>query len=607
MSYFPAPIPQPVTATAGDFAVTAVGIVGVTQATSPWVTTSTISGISTVTGTVFATLAGTSVVAGIVSATQGTSPWIVAGTVSATQGTSPWVVSAAAIGATQSGVWAVNSTVTSIPGVGPTGTTAPTTAIVNGIIVSGTLQAVSSTFPMPVSAAITGAVIVVGDAASGSAVAGNPVLVGGSDGTDARTIATDTGGQVKVLVENTVPVTGTFYQATQPVSGTVVAEIEGHAGATLDGAAGSPSTQCLTIQGNSSGTAVPVTGTFYPTTQPVEITGHAGATLDGTAGSPSTGVLTIQGVGSGTAVPVSGTFYQATQPVSGTVTAEIEGHGGATLDAAPGAAIPTNAIMVGGSDGTDLRAIATDTGGQVKVLVENTVPVTGTFYQATQPVSAASLPLPSGASTSNTQGPVTPGVAATDSDLIGTQFNSTAPNPTTGQQLAMQSDARGNVHVNIEGRKATYSVSGGGTIIVGGNLILAGSASKTIRITQVIFSGYATTPAAVEVLLCSLSAFSGGTAGSGILSGPFDTANPANSATPTQYTATPVVTIETQLATFLYEFATVAQNVPVIVQFGNRAGAQCPTIRGTGQAFALYIASAPTGGYYQTTIEWTEE
>ena len=207
MSYFPAPNPQPVTATAGDFAVTAVGIVGVTQATSPWVTTSTISGISTVTGTVFATLAGTSVVAGIVSATQGTSPWIVAGTVSATQGTSPWVVSAAAIGATQSGVWAVNSTVTSIPGVGPTGTTAPTTAIVNGIIVSGTLQAVSSTFPMPVS--------------------------------------------------------------------------------------------------------------------------------------------------------------------------------------------------------------------------------------------------------SNTQGPVTPGVAATDSDLIGTQFNSTAPNPTTGQQLAMQSDARGNVHVNIEGRKAT--------------------------------------------------------------------------------------------------------------------------------------------------------
>jgi hypothetical protein len=155
MSYFPAPIPQPVTATAGDFAVTAVGIVGVTQATSPWVTTSTISGISTVTGTVFATLAGTSVVAGVVSATQGTSPWIVAGTVSATQGTSPWVVSAAAIGATQSGVWAVNSTVTSIPGVGPTGTTAPTTAIVNGIIVSGTLQAVSSTFPMPVSGALS--------------------------------------------------------------------------------------------------------------------------------------------------------------------------------------------------------------------------------------------------------------------------------------------------------------------------------------------------------------------------------------------------------------------------------------------------------------------
>lgn len=63
----------------------------------------------------------------------------------------------------------------------------------------------------------------------------------------------------------TVPVTGAFYQATQPVS-----------------IASMPST--------------PVTGTFWQATQPVSV-----------ASMPST--------------PVTGTFWQATQPVSGTVTA----------------------------------------------------------------------------------------------------------------------------------------------------------------------------------------------------------------------------------------------------------------------------------------------
>jgi hypothetical protein len=83
-------------------------------------------------------------------------------------------------------------------------------------------------------------------AAPGAAAPASVVAVGGSDGTDARAIATDTGGQVKVLVEN---------------SPTVAAEITGHAGATLDGTAGSPSTGVLTVQGVSGGTPVPVSNT----------------------------------------------------------------------------------------------------------------------------------------------------------------------------------------------------------------------------------------------------------------------------------------------------------------------------------------------------------
>jgi hypothetical protein len=86
-----------------------------------------------------------------------------------------------------------------------------------------------------------------------------------------------------------VPVSGTFYQSTQPVS-----------------IASMPST--------------PVTGTFWQATQPVSI-----------ASMPST--------------PVTGTFWQATQPVSGTVTANQ----GGTWTVQPGNTANTTAWKVDGS------------------------------------------------------------------------------------------------------------------------------------------------------------------------------------------------------------------------------------------------------------------
>ena len=109
--------------------------------------------------------------------------------------------------------------------------------------------------------------VTAGVAASGAAVTGNPVLVAGQDGTDARTLLTDNTGQLKVLVENGSAIA---------VSGTVTAEIEGHAGATLDGAAGSPSTQCVTVQGNSSGTAIPTTDSGLNVAQGSTTSGETG-------------------------------------------------------------------------------------------------------------------------------------------------------------------------------------------------------------------------------------------------------------------------------------------------------------------------------------------
>jgi hypothetical protein len=48
-------------------------------------------------------------------------------------------------------------------------------------------------------------------------------------------------------------------------------------------------------------------------------------------------------------------------------------------------------------------------------------------------------------------GSVTPGTAATESLLTGAVYNSTAPSLTPGQQAALQSDANGNLRIDLVG------------------------------------------------------------------------------------------------------------------------------------------------------------
>ena len=119
------------------------------------------------------------------------------------------------------------------------------------------------------------------------------------------TVALSTGANTigNVNVNGTVPVSGTFWQATQPVS---LASIPLATGAATETTLAVISTKTpalgQTTMANSSPvviasnqSAVPVSGTFWQATQPVSI-----------ASMPST--------------PVTGTFWQATQPVSGPLT-----------------------------------------------------------------------------------------------------------------------------------------------------------------------------------------------------------------------------------------------------------------------------------------------
>jgi hypothetical protein len=122
------------------------------------------------------------------------------------------------------------------------------------------------------------------------------------------------------------------------------------------------------------------------------------------AGTNRIGVVTIGGgtvtIGAGTAqigsvtasisgtVPVSGTFWQATQPVSGTFWQATQP---VSLASVPAHAVTLSSTTVTVSS---LPALAAGTAqiGSVTASISGTVPVSGTFWQATQPVSLASVP-----------------------------------------------------------------------------------------------------------------------------------------------------------------------------------------------------------------------
>jgi hypothetical protein len=94
-----------------------------------------------------------------------------------------------------------------------------------------------------------------------------------------------------------------------------------------------------------------------------------GGTIDGTATGNVDNWKVLSGVGYVNAVN-SGTFaVQATQ--AGNWTARMVGNAGGLFDAVVGAAAPANAVQIGGSDGTDLRAWLMSNTGQGHVLVDN--------------------------------------------------------------------------------------------------------------------------------------------------------------------------------------------------------------------------------------------
>jgi hypothetical protein len=164
------------------------------------------------------------------------------------------------------------------------------------------------------------------------------------------------------LTDDPIGVTGTFWQTTQPVSLTTLPDGQ----VTLKS-----STAVIGKVQQDGDWTVGVTGTFWQTTQPVSI-----------ASMPTT--------------PVTGTFWQTTQPVSLTTLPDSS------------VSIKAGSNLIGKVDVNNWPATQ-----PVSIASMPTTPVTGTFWQTTQPVSGTVTIQDSGGSIT-----VDGSVTATITDII---------------------------------------------------------------------------------------------------------------------------------------------------------------------------------------------
>jgi hypothetical protein len=150
----------------------------------------------------------------------------------------------------------------------------------------------------------------------------------------------------------------------------------------------------------------------------------------GTAGSPGTAVLTVQGIGSGTAVPVSGTFFQSTQPVSiasaqvasGAIASGAYASGSIGSGAVASGAYASGAFASGSIASGALASGSIAAGAMVDLLTMR------------QTVAA--------------------GTVASNSMLTGGQYNSTPITLTNTQGSALQLDANGYLKTNVTNTNA---------------------------------------------------------------------------------------------------------------------------------------------------------
>lgn len=241
---------------------------------------------------------------------------------------------------------------------------------------------------------VPGDPIVSGPDAPGATPTRPPVQIGGVNGSGNVTrILTDNSGNLGVSVSNfpsTQAVTGTFWQTTQPISGTVAGTgtftVAQSTAANLNATVVFPSAQHVIIDsGSSSEVQFADTGTSGATPIGTLAMGwdSSGSKIRALKVDASQNLnVNVQTATLGT-VAVSGTFWQATQPVSiaSTVSTNLAQIGGV----APSI---SNPLFVEITDGVHSMPVGDSSARTIHTTIDNgSLAVTGTFWQATQPVS----------------------------------------------------------------------------------------------------------------------------------------------------------------------------------------------------------------------------
>lgn len=243
-------------------------------------------------------------------------------------------------------------------------------------------------------------------------------------GTTADGLLVNLGANNDVSVTGSVAVTGTFYQATQPVSAaslplpsgastsanqtTIISHLDGVEGllttidadtsvlAAIDYATGADVASIAVVGGGTEATAQRVT-IANDSSGVLSIDDNGGSlTVDGTVavtGSVAvTGPLTDTQLRA-TAVPVSGAFYQATQPVSGTVSAAQSGSWSVGVSA--GSAVIGQVNITDGTTKATVRELGTNDALNVAITdgSGNQITTFGGGTQYTEDDAAAANPV----------------------------------------------------------------------------------------------------------------------------------------------------------------------------------------------------------------------
>jgi len=161
----------------------------------------------------------------------------------------------------------------------------------------------------------------------------------------------------------------------------------------------------------------------------------------GTAGSQTGGILTVQGDASGTAIPVSGTFWQATQPVSGTVTANAGTNLNTSLLALESGGNLASIKTDSDSIVTNTSNIATNTTNIPNIIgtASSNLPSKGIVVQGSDYGGTAKAQTLKVDSSGNAQ------VAITNTPAVTVSGVATASNQTGGSQKTQIVDGSGNV------------------------------------------------------------------------------------------------------------------------------------------------------------------